>query len=78
MPKRKLELDREVIDYTLEILAEIIHASHQIEEIAKERGKKIPKKFEKKIGKVLIAHMMLSKANREVEIAELEEMFNRE
>ena len=78
MPKRKLELDTKVIDYTLEILEEIIHASQQIEEIAKQRGKKVPKKFERKIGKVLIAHMMLSKANREVEVAELEEMFNRE
>lgn len=78
MPKRKLELDREVIDYTLEILAEIIHASHQIEKIAKESGKRIPKKFDKKIKKVLIAHKMLSRENRKVEIAELEEIFNRE
>lgn len=78
MTKRKIELEVEVIDLLVSTLKTLAKQGLEAQKFAQERGLDLPKEVEKTIIKVLKLYKAVSRANKAVEIAELEAIFDLE
>jgi hypothetical protein len=75
MPKRKIELPLETIDEILGLLGGFDALGKNAIRKAEKRGFEIPADVRNQIEKVSNAFKVFKKANDDVEIAELEELF---
>jgi hypothetical protein len=77
MIKRKIELPLSTIDEIVKILAGVEAVGNDTIALAEKKGVDVPRKFLKKIAEISNTLETFKKANDDVEIAELEEMFLR-
>jgi hypothetical protein len=75
MPTRKIELPLEAIDEILALLGGLDTLGRQAIKRAEKKGFEIPEDVFRQMKKVNVAYKAFKKANDNVEIAELEEMF---
>lgn len=78
MTKRKIELEVAEIDLLLSTLKTLAKQGLEAHKFAQERGLDLPKEVERTIVKVMKLYKAVSKANKKVEVAELEAIFDLE
>jgi hypothetical protein len=78
MTKRRIELEVDDINLLVSTLKTLAVQGLEAHKFAKERGLDLPKEVEQTIVKVMKLYKSVSRANRKVEVAELEAIFDLE